>query len=296
MVAEMVASKMLAGAHKQTLKRVMGAPEITPYVIQISGRCPHETGEAARVAADLGADMIDINMGCPARKVTKGLAGSALMKEPDLALSIIDSVVGAVNLPVSLKMRLGWDEHLLNAADIAIRAEQAGVQMLTVHGRTRNQFYKGQADWLAISDVVKAVRVPVIANGDIIDFSALETCLAQSTASGVMIGRGAQGRPWIVGEFGARLATGASPAAPTLAVKQAIIAEHYEDMLSFYGVELGLRNARKHLGWYIDDLFKRRSDALTWRARLCREEQPVNVIKALNEMFASIEGDRELAA
>ncbi len=295
-IAEMVASKMLAGEHKQTLQRVMGSADISPYVIQISGRDPIETAQAAKVAADLGADMIDINMGCPARKVVKGLAGSALMKEPDLALSIIEGVVGAVDVPVSLKMRLGWDEHLLNAGDIAIRAEQAGIQMFTVHGRTRNQFYKGQADWLAISDVVKAVSVPVIANGDIISFEAVEECLARSQAHGVMIGRGAQGRPWIVGQYGARLATNTLPAEPSLDEKQAIILEHYEDMLSFYGTELGLRNARKHLGWYVDDLFKRQSEALIWRARLCREDVPANVLKSINEMFVTINGEREAAA
>ncbi len=295
-IAEMVASKMLAGEHKQTLKRVMGSADISPYVIQISGRDPIETAQAAKVAADLGADMIDINMGCPARKVVKGLAGSALMKEPDLALSIIEGVVGAVDVPVSLKMRLGWDEHLLNAVDIAIRAEQAGIQMFTVHGRTRNQFYKGQADWLAISDVVKAVSVPVIANGDIISFSAVEECLARSPAHGVMIGRGAQGRPWIVGQYGARLATNTLPAKPSLGEKQAIILAHYEDMLSFYGMDLGLRNARKHLGWYVDDLFKQRSEALIWRARLCREDVPANVLKSINEMFVVLDGEREAAA
>ena len=188
----------------------MGAPEISPYIIQISGRDPQETGEAAKVAAGLGADMIDINMGCPARKVTKGLAGSALMKEPDLALSIIESVVRAVDVPVSLKMRLGWDQGMLNAADIAIRAEQAGIVMFTIHGRTRNQFYKGEADWRAIREVVEAISTPVIANGDILNLKDAENCLAQSKAFGVMIGRGAQGRPWFVGQVGAWLATKSS--------------------------------------------------------------------------------------
>ena len=299
-IAEMVASKMLAGEHKQTLKRVMGSADISPYVIQISGREPLETAAAAKVAADLGADMIDINMGCPARKVVKGLAGSALMKEPELALSIIERVVGAVDVPVSLKMRLGWDENLLNAVDIAIRAEQAGIQMFTVHGRTRNQFYKGHADWLAIKDVVKAVGVPVIANGDIINFADVESCLDRSQAHGIMIGRGAQGRPWIVGQYGARLAPNGFPATPSLDEKRSIILEHYEHMLSFYGIELGLRNARKHLGWYVDDLFNERSEALIWRARLCREELPANVCKGINEMFVAIDGDiggsREFAA
>ena len=267
-IAEMVASKMLAGAHQQTLQRVMGSVDISPYVIQISGRDPAVTAEAAKVAEDLGADMIDINMGCPARKVVKGLAGSALMKEPKLALSIIEGVVEAVSLPVSLKMRLGWDENLLNAPQIAAQAEQAGITMFTVHGRTRNQFYKGHADWRAIREVVEAVDAPVIANGDILCFSDVEACLEQSGAHGVMVGRGAQGRPWIVGEYGQRLDQGRQPQEPSLDEKQALILEHYEDMLSFYGSELGLRNARKHLGWYVDDLDAGSSEvASMWRAQ-----------------------------
>lgn len=295
-IAEMVASKMLAGEHRQTLQRVMGAADISPYVIQISGRDPVETAAAARIAADLGADIIDINMGCPARKVIKGLAGSALMKQPDLALSIIEHVVEAVDRPVTLKMRLGWDENLLNAADIAIRAEQAGIQMITVHGRTRNQFYKGRADWLAIRGVVEAVSVPVIANGDILSFLDAENCLNQSKAYGVMIGRGAQGRPWIVGEYGARLANGIASAPPSLSEKRTIILEHYEDMLSFYGIELGLRNARKHLGWYVDDLVEDLQQAKTWRHRLCRDDNPSNVMKTINQMFLELGDDREVAA
>ena len=295
-VAEMVASKMLAGAHKQTLHRVTGDPGINPYVIQITGRDPEETGEAAKVAADLGADMIDINMGCPARKVTKGLAGSALMKQPELALSIIESVVGAVELPVSLKMRLGWDETLLNAPEIAMCAEQAGVTMFTVHGRTRNQFYKGRANWLAIREVVEAVSVPVIANGDIVTFKDVDNCLSQSGAHGVMIGRGAQGRPWIVGQIGAKLAGKDIPPVPSISEKHALIVEHYEDMLDFYGRELGLRNARKHLGWYVDGLFEAKQDALIWRSRLCREENPAKVQDLIAEMFRVIAGSREEAA
>jgi nifR3 family TIM-barrel protein len=295
-IAEMVASKMLAGEHRQTLQRVMGASEISPYVIQISGRHPKEVAEAARIAAALGADMIDINMGCPARKVIKGLAGSALMKTPDLALSIIENVVGAVDLPVTLKMRLGWDENLLNAAQIAVRAEQAGIQMFSVHGRTRNQFYKGRADWQAIRDIVEAVDVPVIANGDIIAFDDVETCLRQSGAYGVMIGRGAQGRPWIVGEYGERLATGLLSPPLSLHDKRSILFEHYEDMLSFYGIELGLRNARKHLGWYVDDLVKERQQAVIWRGRLCREENPSRVVEMIDRLFVQLGIEREVAA
>ena len=295
-IAEMVASKMLAGEHRQTLQRVRGTPEISPYVIQITGCDPVETGQAAKVAADLGADIIDINMGCPARKVIKGAAGSALMKQPDLALSIVESVVNAVELPVTLKMRLGWDDEMLNAALIAQSAEQAGIQMFTVHGRTRNQFYKGTADWRAIREVVDAVDVPVIANGDILSFADVETCLRESDAYGVMIGRGAQGRPWIVGEYGRRLATGCAQKTPSRQEKKSIILEHYDDMLGFYGVHLGMRNARKHLGWYLEDLVRDHQQARTWRSRLCREDDPENVVRLIGQLFVELENGHEAAA
>lgn len=294
-MAEMVASRMLAGEHRQTLKRVMGADEISPYVIQISGREPVETAEAAKVAADLGADMIDINMGCPARKVTKGLAGSALMKEPELALSIIEAVIKAVPVPVSLKMRLGWDENSLNAATIAKRAEEAGIAMITVHGRTRQQFYKGRADWRAIGEVVRTVNVPVIANGDILSLEDARTCLKQSGAYGVMIGRGAQGRPWIVGDIGNGLA-GKAVRHQVPGRKKDLIMAHYQDMLAFYGRELGVRNARKHLGWYVDDLLSQKEQTGKWRSLLCREDNPVKVMKGLEELFGHLSDNCEVAA
>jgi nifR3 family TIM-barrel protein len=292
-VAEMVASKMLAHEHKQTLHRVMGDADIHPYVIQISGRDPHMMAEAARIAADLGADMIDINMGCPARKVIKGLAGSALMKNPELAGRIIEAVTEAVDLPVSLKMRLGWDENQLNAAEIAASGEQAGLKMFTVHGRTRNQFYKGRADWNAIRKVVAAVDAPVIANGDILSFEDVEECLGQSCAHGVMIGRGAQGRPWFIGQVGGMLATGTVPPSPPLETKREIVLEHYEDMLVFYGTENGLRNARKHLGWYVEDLISSPRKAKGWRIKLCREENSSRVVNLINELFLGLMNERE---
>ena len=285
-IAEMVSSKMLAEAHTQTLRRVMGADELSPYVIQLTGRDPLDTAEAAKVAADLGADMIDINMGCPARKVTKGAAGAALMKEPELALSIVESVVQAVDLPVSLKMRLGWDVDCLNAPQLAVSAEQAGVQMFSVHGRTRNQFYKGQADWPAIRAVVDAVQTPVIANGDIMTFSDVEDCLKQSGAHGVMIGRGAQGRPWIVGEYGSRLTGEKAPPPLSGEQREAVILEHYEDILCFYGVQMGMRNARKHLGWYVDEFISDPQQAKMWRTKLFHEDDPTKVQTLVSEMFA----------
>lgn len=295
-VAEMAASKMLVAEHGRTLKRIVGTQEIRPHVIQIAGREPEAMAEAARLAADLGADMVDINMGCPARKVTKGAGGSALMKEPDLALKIVEAVIGAVDRPVSLKMRLGWDQELLNAAAIAGRAEQAGIQMFTVHGRTRNQFYSGRADWRAIRDVVDAVKVPVYANGDILSCTDAVTCLRQSGASGVMIGRGAQGRPWFVGQVGRFLATGRAGNEPSLAIKKRIILTHYEDMLSFYGTEIGVRNARKHLGWYVERLVPERQNAAYWRGLVNQAKEPHLVITLIGRLFESLFEEFEAAS
>jgi nifR3 family TIM-barrel protein len=200
--------------------------------------------------------VIDINMGCPAKKVTSasgaGASGSALMRTPDHALRLIEAVVGAVDVPVTLKTRLGWDDTCLNAPEIARRAEAAGVQMITIHGRTRCQFYKGRADWAAIRAVKQAVRVPVLANGDIVDVPSARRALEQSGADGVMIGRGAQGRPWLLAQVAADLYGTPAPEVPQGAALADLVAGHYEAMLGFYGVDLGGRVARKHLGWYMD--------------------------------------------
>ncbi|PRY95172.1 tRNA-U20-dihydrouridine synthase [Hasllibacter halocynthiae] len=216
--------------------------------VQLAGREPGPMAEAARAVAGMGARIVDINMGCPAKKVTGGASGSALMREPDRALRLVEAVVGAVDVPVTVKMRLGWDERQLNAPALARRAEAAGAQAIAVHGRTRCQFYRGTADWDAIAGVVRAVSVPVIANGDVIDAAAAGEALRRSGAAAVMVGRGAQGAPWMPAAIEAGLAGHAPPRFDAFSVTS----EHYEAILAFYGAALGHRVARKHLGWAMD--------------------------------------------
>ncbi|MBW6506384.1 MAG: tRNA dihydrouridine synthase DusB [Rhodobacteraceae bacterium] len=255
--------------------------------VQLAGREAQPMAEAARMVADMGARIIDINMGCPAKKVTGGLSGSALMRAPDHALRLIEAVVGAVSLPITLKMRLGWDGDCLNAADIARRAEGAGVAMITVHGRTRMQFYKGAADWAAIAAVKAAVRVPVVANGDITDAKSARAALAASGADAVMVGRGAQGKPWVLAEIAHALHPGAAPNVPVGGALCDVISEHYEAMLSFYGVEVGRRLARKHLGWYAA------AAAAPLRAEMMVAETPAATLALIRAAFGS--GDRVAA-
>lgn len=256
--AGLVVSEMVASGEMLTAKpsvRAKARSELgldMASSVQLAGREAGAMAEAAKAVADMGAKIIDINMGCPAKKVTGGYSGAALMRDPDHALTLIEAVAGAVDVPVTLKMRLGWDSDCLNAPEIARRAEAAGVRMIVIHGRTRMQFYKGAADWAAIRAVVQAVSVPVIANGDITDAASARRALAESGAAGVMVGRGAQGRPWALAEIGAALFGTPAPRLPVGDALAALVAEHYEAILSFYGIEVGLRLARKHLGWYAE--------------------------------------------
>jgi nifR3 family TIM-barrel protein len=282
-VSEMVASREMVEAKPSVRARAeLGFGE-QATAVQIAGREAHWMAEAARIAEAQGARIIDINMGCPAKKVTGGLSGSALMRDPDHALHLIEAVVAAVAVPVTLKTRLGWDDACLNAADLARRAEGAGIAMITIHGRTRCQFYKGQADWAAIRDVKQAVTIPVIANGDIVDAAAAAQALRCSGADGVMVGRGIQGQPWLLAEIGAALFGTQAPRPPEAAELAAMVAGHYEDMLRFYGLDLGLRVARKHLGWYMD----RAATPPALRQAILTARDPARVLAALPDALSA---------
>lgn len=249
-VSEMIASRAMIYASRRTLRMSRQSADEAPVAVQLAGCEPEVVAEAARLTVDHGAAIIDINMGCPVKKVTKGDAGAALMRDEVLAGEIISSVVKAVDVPVTVKMRTGWDEGSRNAPRLARIAEECGAKAVSVHGRTRNQFYHGRSDWKFISEVKKAVGVPVIGNGDVCSGDDARQMLAVSGADAVMIGRGACGKPWLPGQVGRFLETGDLRADPPIAEQLAIIEEHYDSMLRYYGSETGTRVARKHIGWY----------------------------------------------
>jgi tRNA-dihydrouridine synthase B len=291
-VSEMTASDELVHGRPMSLLRCETAG-VGAHVVQLAGCEAHWMAEGARIAESSGADIIDINMGCPARHVTGGQSGSALMRDLDHALTLIEATIAAVKVPVTLKMRLGWDDRSLNAPELARRAEAAGVQMITVHGRTRCQFYKGTADWAAVRAVRDAVSVPLVVNGDITSFGKAVEALDVSGADAVMIGRGAQGQPWLPGQIGRRLETGQAETAPSLAEQLGYVRALYDEVCSHYGLRIGLKHARKHLGWALETAARYScapAETLKgWRQNILTLEDPHRVHRSLQEAFDDFE-------
>jgi tRNA-dihydrouridine synthase B len=281
-VSEMIASQAMIRETRQSLQKAAWDPSEEPVSLQLAGCAPVEMAEAAKLNEQRGAAIIDINMGCPVKKVVNGDAGSALMRDLPLAASIIEATVKAVKVPVTLKMRMGWCHDSLNAPELARIAQDLGIQMITVHGRTRNQMYKGSADWAFVRRVKDATRLPVIVNGDICSREDARTALEQSGADGVMIGRGAYGKPWLLGQVMADLSGDGDKPDPTLDEQLAIILEQYDAMQSLYGRQTGVNLARKHIGWYTKGL----TGSAEFRNRVNTQDDPAVVIGMLREFYS----------
>ncbi|WP_018687883.1 tRNA dihydrouridine synthase DusB [Ahrensia kielensis] len=294
-VSEMIASREFCSESDESTRRAL-SHDAGPAMLQLAGFEAHWMGEAAKIAESNGAEIIDINMGCPARKVTGKASGSALMRDLDHAMTLVNATVDAVQVPVTLKMRLGWDDETINAPELARRAVDAGVQMITVHGRTRCQFYDGVADWRAVAAVRDVVDVPLVVNGDIDDLSSAIAACEQSGADAVMIGRAGQGSPWKAGDI-ANASAGLPQftQAPSFDVADYVIS-HYQAMLEHYGEHVGTRHARKHLGWYIDGLLPKTQSITELRTEIMRSHLPEKVIPLLRDVFNSVDIEKSEAA
>jgi len=289
-ISEMLASKAMIYKTKTSTKKAGCEAEQYPMAVQLAGCEPDVMAEAAKLNEDIGANIIDINYGCPVKKVVNGHAGSAMMQDEKKAAEVLEATVKAVKIPVTLKMRTGWDDENRNAPNLARIAEECGIKMITVHGRTRCQFYKGKSDWSFISKVKEQVNIPVIANGDITSLSAAKECLKQSNADGVMIGRGVYGKPWFVNQAAHFLKTGEELPEPELGEQMNILLSHYEAMMEHYGIEAGIRMARKHVGWYSAGLH----GSAEFRHNAMRESTPSKVKSLIKEFYLPLIGSVDI--
>ena len=293
-VTEMVASETLAQGREDVIRRMAGDASVAPRIIQLAGRQAKWMAIGAKLAEEAGAEVIDINMGCPARQVTRGLSGSALMRDLDHALGLIEATIVAVSVPVTVKMRLGWDHDSLNAAELARRAEAGGVQMVTVHGRTRQQFYNGEADWSLVRPVKEAISIPLVVNGDAIDADTAREALRLSGADGVMIGRASQGRPWLPGRVADALVKGGEYTAPPLTECFASLITMTEESCALYGEDLGVRCMRKHYASLIDwALPQTPSEAKSWRGLVCKQRGLADTLQALSQCERALSSEGE---